>query len=272
MKLPDWAENAFWLINPYSDYDGTDHDASVTQRWESIETRFRKRWGELHTDDWETQGDLERQFILEIALGVAWDRGIGHSPKKTLDAARQLDVLNKNISKAAIALATLFRQRTQLVKDHRLVDRSRGAIQREPDPFLFFDALKLVSESRDMGRWSLTFRNEIHGFRLSGNTSRRKPEWADMFEAMAYRDHGSISGRNVADIAQLNQRTGNKTEWSPWAKHLVANLHEGFRNGSLLPCLTEDQLAALAEVTFNAPADVFSGPQMKSLRNRYLKK
>lgn len=270
MEIPIWAEAAFKQIRPEFANHGSDSAIAAMRLWKTIADRFRQRWSDLEVDLWKAPNDPIRQIILEIALGVAWERGIGKHPTQLLEAARLLDELNAKIAEKAGELAGLFRSRQHLLEDYGLTDRS-PADMREPDPFSLFGALEVVVQKDAVAAWRLVFREKIDGFLKCGHTPRQKPSWADMFEVMSNRVSGSIHGREVADVRMLNQTGGNKTEWSPWAKRMIALLDDGVQQRSLLPFVKDEQLACLIEVALDAPRDIFSAAQTKNLVNRYHK-
>ncbi len=192
VHIPTWAEKAFSQLCPCPAYGGDEPDSTAICAWQHIDTRFRKNWAFLKPECWTAPNDRIRQLILEIALEVALELGIGKSPKRTLEAARQLDDLNNKISTKANDIEALFRQRQQLLNDYGLRDRTPGAIEREPDPYSFFGALEVVAKQSELTDWRFVFSRQIEEFLACGHTPRRKPTWADMFQAIANRDCGSI--------------------------------------------------------------------------------
>jgi hypothetical protein len=191
-----------------------------------------------------------------------------------IDAVRQLDELNNNISATAEALAKLFRDREELISAFLLSDRTTDQEEGFPDPFRLLGALRLaLTEDRERSgnRW---WADELGDFfdtiRTSGST--RTPEWPEVLDEVAFRLPRIVSPMEAGDIATMGSRT-NHSEWSPWALRLVARLDgaagAGLPKSFFLDCITRDQLATLAMIAMDAPPDAFSGPQMRELVKRH---
>lgn len=79
----------------------------------------------------------------------------------------------------------------------------------------------------------------------------------------------------MGDDAVIGSAT-KKSEWSPLALQLIGRLNDsgshGLPDGFFLKCLTNKQLATLAEVAFNADDIKINESQMRKLKTAYLKR
>jgi hypothetical protein len=85
-----------------------------------------------------------------------------------------------------------------------------------------------------------------------------------------------VSSLDAGDIAVVGSKS-NKSEWSPWVLRLIGRLEDwsgnGLPSGFFLECLTNDQLADLARLAFDADSDAaINGEQMRKVKDRYKKR
>lgn len=294
MDLPDWAKRALEKFRPSPVHGTGEPDTNRMRQWEGFSARFRECWKSLESHKWRVPeqhprysifkintkyppADCVRQLILEIAIESAWELGVGKDPQKTTDAVKKLAGLNEEIAKKAGELADLFRDRQQLKDCFHLSDQSMYTEENHPDPFRIFDALELALRHDRFCPWAHVAKADINAFLTSARKpARPKPNWADLLDQASYRTSQSITGRDVGDVAVAGSTT-NKTEWSQLALQLIGRLNDsvshGLPDGFLLGCLTNKQLATLAEVAFNAGGEgTINEDQMRKLKTAYLKR
>lgn len=291
MNLPDWAERALELFRPAPVHGSDEPDPERSNQWTEVCRRFRSRWGDLEPQKWKvpkthlrydviaagskySAAECVRQTILEIAVEIALDLGAGKNPKETIDAVRQLDLLNCEISEKAEQLAAKFREREALKGKFRLIDRSISD-ENYPDPFCIFGALELAATQEKFCNWAHVYKAEISLFLSSTKKPRANPDWADLLDQASYRESKSVTGRDLGDVAAIGSTT-NKSKWSQASLQLIGRLDDstshGLPAGFLLRRLTYKQLANLASVAFNAdPKDDerINEDQMRMLKNAH---
>jgi hypothetical protein len=84
----------------------------------------------------------------------------------------------------------------------------------------------------------------------------------------------------TADAAAVGSRKSGQNQsghaWPNWALRLIGSLDgiagNGLPHGFFLTCLAPNHVASLAQVALDAPADTFSGDQIKMLISRYKKR
>lgn len=196
--------------------------------------------------------------------------GDGKHPGKVLEAVIALDSLNDQITEAAGKLADLFRQRNQLQADYRISDHSPEWYS--SDPFNLWQALEEAIALPSCKRFKYVTSNKaVTFFDEAKHRAGEGPDWADVLNTVAARSPRQSQPRDHSERALATPGT-NKSEYSEWGRKLVAMLDTwgGPPDGVLLDCLTNPQLATLAEVAFNAPAGVFNADQIRGLKNRYI--
>lgn len=279
MKLPTWALRALSFVNSESERG----------EWQSgLLSRFERNWYRLDVDKWEVpewhrsyrQGhsdkelsaaDLVRKRILETALDIEWDRQTTDLEARPDQALQEFDRLNREIVALAGDLAAHFRRRGELMYLYALEDTRES----EPgDPFDFWSAFEGAMQLPEFRGWAYVAQTEISAFlRIARSQSRARPRWADLLEEITKRPDSEAF---VADpiVAVLAGPQTKSTEWSRLGRQLIAGLDdwEGtYPKGFLLGCLPLEQLAALAEVVFDAPDTAFSDDQMRKLRDNLFK-
>lgn len=289
MSLPEWANEIFEQFKPGPAYgDETPNEARLAA-WSSTQNRFALRWRDIAPDLWkplsEGRGGAEysvprggsyddqylRRCILECALEAALEKTTNKPPGAVVDAMIELDRLNAQICDAAGLLATLFRQRDSLQENYRIADHAPEYWQ--SDPFNLWEALEQSMESRKFRAFAFVSQKEAGAFfRLARTQSRPGPQWPDILGAVADRAPRRASSLDSGDAALSRGRT-NKSEWSPWVRRLIGMLDNwgGLPDGMLLGCLSNPQLATLAEVAFDAPPGAFNADQIRVLKGRYQK-
>lgn len=293
MELPCWAERALEQFRPRPVHGTGEPDANRMRQWEGFNARFRALWEYLEPEKWRVPeqhprysilsrhqihppADCVRQLILEIAIESAWELGAGKDPQKTTDAVKKLASLNEEISEKAGELADLFRDRQELKDSFHLSDQSMSIEENHRDPFRLFDALELALKHDNFCHWAHVAKTEIEAFLTSARRpSRPKPNWADLLDQASFRTSQSSTGRDLGDDAVIGSTT-KKSEWSPLALQLIGRLNDsgshGLPDGFFLKCLTNKQLATLAEVAFNADDIKINESQMRKLKTAYLKR
>lgn len=290
--LPDWALRALGHFKPLPGYRGDAPDPDRLRHWHGFSERFTRRWADLAPDGWRVPDDhpryeglrrsgyifppseYVRQGILECAIESAREMGANKKPSRVVDAVRNLDRLNEEISKSAKLLAALFREREQLRTDYGLSDLPKDAEEGFPDPFRLLGALEIALTADREREGRCMDGEQISSFfaviATSGATPA--PEWPVVLDEVAQRLPRTVTSMEAGDIAMMGSRT-NKSLWSPWALRMIACLGDRAGNGLphsfFLDCLTNEQLAMLAEVSFDAPAGVFNADQMRKLKTRH---
>lgn len=289
MKLPEWAVDVFNDYKPGADYGSDDPDERRLATWQAVCQRFEARWRDLETDKWglserdRKKHDINLKYglqggdpylckcVLECAVEAATQMGDGKHPGKVLQAVNELDSLNDQITETAGKLADLFRQRNQLQADYRISDHSPEWYS--SDPFNLWQALEEAMALPSCERFKYVTGNKaVAFFNEAKHRAREGPDWADVLNTVAARSPRQSHPRDHSEQALVAPGT-NKSEYSEWGRNLVAKLDQwgGLPDGVLLGCLTNPQLATLAEVTFNAPAGVFNADQIRALKNRCIK-
>ena len=274
MKLPTWALRALSFVNSESERG----------EWQSgLLSRFERDWYRLEVDKWRVpewhqsygQGhsdkelsaaDLVRKRILETALDIEWDRHTADSNVRPDQALREVARLNGEIVALAGDLATLFRTRGDLMHRFALEDTQES----EPgDPFEFWTAFENSMESPQFRAWAYVAQKEIGAFLcIARSQSRPRPRWPDLLEEITKRPDGDVFVADPIAAALAGPQT-KSTEWSRLGRQLIAGLDawEGtYPSGFLLGRLPWEQLAALAEVVFDAPDTAFTGGPMRKLK------
>lgn len=291
MDIPDWAERALEHFRPKPAYGEDEPDPGRKKQWEGFSNRFRQRWKDLSAEDWNVPTDHRsyawlrreylyppedyvRQCILECAIECAWELGAGKDPESVIEAVRELDGLNEKISGAAAGLAALFRQRQQLLDDYQLSDRFDGEEEGSPDPFKLLGAMEITLSSSRFRSGSFYNRDALQAFFAAMRSSGSMPpaQWPDLLDQVAWRHPRIVTPMDAGDLAIIGSKT-KRSKWSPWGLRLIARLGDwagnGLPDGFFLACLTNEQLALLAEVSCDAPADAFNADQMRKLKERY---
>lgn len=289
MKLPEWAVDVFNNHKPGADHGSDEPDERRLATWQAVCQRFEARWRDLETDKWGlSESDRKkhnitlkhglqggapylRKCVLECAVEAATQMGDGKPPNEVLQAVNELDSLNNQITETAGKLADLFRQRSQLQADHGISDHSPEWYR--TDPFNLWQALEEAIALPSCKRFKYVARNEAGAFfAVAKHRAREGPDWADVLDTVAARSPRQSHPRDHSERALATPGT-NKSEYSEWGRKLVSMLDTwgGLPDGVLLDCLTNPQLATLAEVAFNAPAGVFNTDQIRGLKNRYIK-
>lgn len=280
MSLPIWAKALFEVSG----------DSERFQWQRGLVGHFERQWWQLEADSWSVPAahecyakghsddslnpvDLVRKRILETALDLAWDLKDG----KELDQLRaktiDLEALNTQIIDDARRLASLFRRRSLLVRDHGLEDQDdySGA-----DPFDFWDSFESVFCYADFADFSYVNKQEIAALLLSARSQQRpKPRWPDLLEEITNRQDEVVRLTDVGDSAVAASRT-NATEWSRTVLYLVGALDKGwdgtYPEGFLLGCLSYRQLTSLLEIVFRAPKDLVNEESSRGVIRRYRKR
>lgn len=281
-NMPEWARRAIDAYRPSVAYGSEHPNKARFGQWQAMRERLGRRWHELAPDGWRVPkdhsayagliragylhppADCVRQAILESAIESAWELASGREPVAVVDAVRRVDELNEEISELAKLLARKFRARQQYLDDFLLNDRGADAEECSPDPFELAGAVEQT----------LIRTNQAH--RQIGLVLSAAPTWADTLETVADRMPRVVGPMDAADLAVIGGAT-NKTEWSPWLQRLIARLGGwfgfGLPDGFLLRCLTNEQIASLAVVVFDAPDGAkINGEQVRKLRARNLKR
>jgi hypothetical protein len=274
MTLPTWALRALSFVNSESERG----------EWQSsLLPRFEKNWYRLDAEKWRvpdwhrsygrghfdkdlSAADLVRKRILETALDIEWDRRTAETDIRPDQALKEVSRLNTAIVSKACELAELFRVRSDLMDRFALEDTQES----EPyDPFDFWTAFESAMESPQFRAWAYVAQHEIQAFlRIARSQSRPRPRWPDLLDEITKRPDSEVFASDPVVAAVAGPRT-KVTEWSLLGRQLIAGLDdwEGtYPKGFLLGCLTHGQLAALAEVVFDAPASAFGDEQMRKLR------
>lgn len=291
MEIPKWAERALAHFRPMPAYRSDAPDPDRWAQWLAFESRFRTRWAELDSDRWRVPDDhpsyawlrrgymfppneYVRQCILECAIESAWELSAGQPPQKTIEAVKELDRLNDLISDAAGNLAALFRQRQTLKDTYSLNDTWQDYEENHPDAMRLFGAFELALTRPDFQRWASVAKPEIEALlNIAATQSRPVPTWAAVLDEVSYRSPRVVTSLDAGDIAVMGSKS-NKSKWSPWVLRLIGRLDDwagnGLPNGFFLECLTNDQLASLARVAFDADSDApINGEQMRKAKERY---
>lgn len=294
MDLPAWALRALEHFKPLPGYRGDAPDPDRLRQWQGFSERFTRRWADLAPEGWRVPDDhpryeglrrsgyiyppseYVRQCILECAIESAWEMGANKTPSRVVDAVRNLDRLNEEISKSAKLLAALFREREQLRTDYGLSDQWADAAADNPDAFKLSGVLELTLSKDRFRSSSWDFKQGLETlYTAMAATSREAPTIADVLDEISWRQPRMAAPFEAGDIALMGSRT-NKSPWSPWALRMIARLGDwpgnGLPRGFFLDCLTSEQLAMLAEVGCDAPAGVFNAEQMRKLRTRHEKR
>lgn len=286
MELPEWAQRAFRKHQP----GGVGENAPNPTRlawWNSCKRRFELRWDDLASDKWKVPQkhecyaplrrkvnieptDYVRLCILETALDLAWKKSTGSLPCEVASAVSELESLNIQIANTACDLAALFRQRATIQFSHGVEEADIEP--NEPDPFNLWGALELSMAMPHVSDWAYVAQPEAAKFlNIARTQSRPGPQWPDVLDAVAVRSRRDVVPGSAGDVVVMASRT-NATEWSQWARFLLGTLddwHGTFPDGFLRECLTYNQLANLAEVALDAPADAYNPEQMRRLADRY---
>lgn len=289
MTMPEWAVGVFNEYEPVAAYGSDEPDERRLSTRQAVRERFETRWPDLKTDKWGLSekdrakhgigpkyghqgGDpYLRKCVLECAVEAAMNLADGKRPSEALEAIQELDSLNDQITEAAGKLANLFKQRDQLQADYGISDHSPEWYT--SDPFNLWQALEGAMTWPAFKRFKYVSRSEAEAFfKVAKHRAREGPTWVEVLETVASRT--PRQSHPLDRSAQATAKPGtNSTEYSPWGLELVAMLDTwgGLPDGVLLDCLTNPQLATLAEVAFNAPAGAFSDEQIRKLKSRYLK-
>lgn len=293
MIFPDWAERALEHFRPKAAHRSDTPNPERQRQWDGFNERFRARWYELSVHEWRVPQDhpryahlkvhykyppdqYVRQCILECALECAWELGANKRPAKVIEAVKELDSLNEKISEIAGDLASLFRQRQELVETFGLTDQRLDFDEHQPDSFHLFGALELALTRRNVQTWAYVASKEIDAFlTMAAIQSRPKPTCPDLLDEVSCRSPRLVGCLDAGDIAAIGSKS-NRSEWSPWALRLIGRLDDwagnGLPHGFFLECLTHQQLATLLEVATDAPPGIFSATQIKELVKRYRKR
>lgn len=293
MELPEWAKRALEHFRPQAAYRSDGPNPERLKQFIGFSERFSKRWQDLDPENWRVPKDhpkyaylhvnykfppdeYVKQCILECAVESAWEMGANQNPGDVIQAVKELDSLNDQISEMAGNLAALFRQRQTLVETYGLTDQQIDFDESAPDPFKLFQALELALTRPGVRTWAYVANQEIDAFfNMVATQSRSKPTWALMLDELSYRSPRTIGVLDAGDIAVIGSKS-NKSAWSPWALRTIGRLDDwagnGLPKGFFLECLTHQQLATLMEVSTDAPPGVFSASQMKELIKRYRKR
>lgn len=294
MALPGWAMRALAHFKPLPGYRGDAPDPDRLRHWNGFSERFARRWADLAPDGWGVPDDhpsyaglrrngyifppseYVRQGILESAIEAAWEMGANKKPADVVAAVREMDRLNEKISEAAEQLATLFRLRDQLRTDYGLSDQGADTEAEYPDAFRLSGVLELTLSKDRFRTSSWDYKEGLQTLYEAMASSRREaPTIADVLDEISWRQPRRAAPFEAGDIAVVGSRT-NKSPWSPWALRMIARLGDwagnGLPNSFFLDCLTNEQLAILAEVSCDAPAGVFNAEQMRKLRTRHAKR
>jgi hypothetical protein len=290
MELPGWALRALAHFKPLLGYRGDAPDPERLMQWEGFNTRFRQRWNDLAPDNWrvpenhQSYSYLEREYryppseyvrqcILECAIESAWEMGANKSPGAVVEAVREMDRINDKISECAATLATLFRQRDQLMSEYGLSDQRADVESELPDAFKLEGVLELTLSKDRFRTADYEYKEGLATLYTAIASSRRDaPTIADVLDEISYRQPRMAAPFEAGDIAVVGSRT-NKSPWSPWALRMIARLGDWPGNGLprtfFLDCLTNEQLSVLAEVSCDAPPGAFNSEQMRKLRTRH---
>ena len=290
MALPAWAERALEQFKPKSPYRGDGPDIAFLRQWDTFRRRFTDRWSEVAPDQWKVPedhpsyawlrrnyvfppADYVRQCILEVAIECAWELGVNKPPAAVIEAVKELDRLNEQISESAKELAALFRQRDQLRFDYSLSDRTRDAEPGSPDPFTLPGVMEMTFKKYQFRTSSYCFKDGLNTlYDALSSSGGDAPTIADLLDEISWRMPRVVTSFDAGDIAVIGSKT-NRSEWSTWALRLVARLRDwagnGLPDGFFLSCLTHDQIATLLTVVIDAPPGVYNGPQMRELIKRH---
>lgn len=288
MSLPEWANGVFEQFKPGPAYGSDEPDERGLSTWQAVRQRFETRWPDLKTDKWGlSKKDRKKhgfapkhglqggdpylcKCVLECAVEAAMQMADCKPPDQVLQAVRELDSLNDRITEHAGNLADLFRQRNQLQADYGISDHSPEWYT--SDPFNLWQALEEAMALPSCKRFKYVARNEAEAFfKVAKHRAREGPDWADVLDTVAARSPRQSHPRDHSEQALAKPGT-NKSEYSEWGRKLIAMLDTwgGLPDGVLLDCLTNPQLATLAEVAFNVPAGVFNDEQIRGLKKRYI--
>lgn len=290
MPLPPWAVRALDNFKPLPGFRDNEPDPARLRQWEGLRARFEKRWHELAPDQWKVPedhpdyewlrfkytyppADYVRQCILEAAIECAWEMGANKRPAAVIAAVKELDVLHEQITQAAGGLASLFRQRDQLLEDYSLSDLSLDSETNELDAFRLAGLLELVFSKHRFRTASYRYKAGLDVlYDALSSRGRPAPTIADLLDEISWRSARDLTPRDAGDIAVVGSTT-NKTEWSPWAHRLVARLDDDWTgylpDGFLLSCLTYSQIATLLSVALDAPPEAYNTTQMGNLIRSY---
>lgn len=262
--IPAWADQA--LENAVKGV----RDRLILERLAPLALRFRTRWGELEADKWNipASDDGARAAILRCAVACALEGGPNNQPPKVREAVSELDSLNKKISDAAELLAGLLQQRETLM-EHYVLDDNQGASH---DAIDLWDALELAA--KEFPDWAGVAGDRLEDFLgVARGQSRPGPEWTDLLYQLSDRHCCEASPVYAPDVAVFASKT-NRTDFSTWGLRLIARLGNArmFYGRAPLDHLKNDQLAKLAEITFDAPEEAFNGEQMRKLKTRYFQR
>lgn len=291
MEIPKWAERALAHFRPMPAYRSDAPDPDRWAQWLAFESRFRARWAELDSEKWRVPDDhpryawlrreyifppseYVRQCILECAIESAWELGAGKTPQRTIEAVRKLDCLNDEVSETAAKLARLLRDREKQINDYFLNDVPKDQEENFPDAMRLFGAFEIALKRPDFQGWAYDAKPEIEALlNLAATHSSTAPDWAAVLDELAWRLPRTVTSLDAGDIAVLGSKT-NKSDWSPWVLRLIGRLDDwagnGLPKGFFLGCLTNDQLASLAMVAFDAEPDApINMEQMRAAKKRY---
>lgn len=298
-QLPAWASRVLNGRKPLSPYGQVTPNAERMALWEGIKKRFENQWFEIEPDKWAVPSEhseylhLERSGymysgceyvksgILECAVSIAFEIGTKKSPVGVGDAIKKLDELNSAISHRAEELSNLFEQREQLMTQWMLSDEwliSGESATDSLDSFDFFDALELLLQRQPYFEWGHVADEKVAAFLNQKWQSRTSPDWKGLLAVIAERLPRQVTPTTAADAAAIStrkskQRDANTSQWSSWALRLIGSLDghagNGVSRGFFLNCLSASDIASLARVTLDSPADAFSNDQMKMLIRRY---
>jgi hypothetical protein len=285
MTIPAWADRALEAFRPGIAFRADGPNPARMAQWQGISERLHRRWAEIGADGWRVPdshpsysglirngylhpaSEYVRQGILECAIESAMDLGSNKHPSDVINAVRRLDELNDEISELAGLLARKFRARQQCIDEFALTDRGTDADEGSPDPFDLFGALELaLARPERVG-------HRIESFlAIAATGSNPNPTWAEMLDEASWRMPRIVGAMGVGDITEIGSTT-KKTAWSPWTRRLLARLGgwcgNGLPDGFFLECLTNEQIATLAAVIFDAPGDAqINAEQIRKLRSR----
>ena len=271
MKIPAWAEKAFDAQKPVAAAfsETAQPDAVALGRWEAYTNRFRQRWHELDPDRWSVQNvppdDWTRFHILTAGLACAKKLVTGQTPAKTLQARSDMLDIERQISDLASSLASLFRLRAGIENDTGVASWRHQDFGL--DPMDLWDAVELAFCPPHGSGSELPRAQVWDGLSKTlgqiRSTTLETPDWPELLEVLAnHFECGTVPG-DFPDITQMGHDT-NKSQYSPWCRALI-NMLEGL---NVLDCLTNAQLADLAEVALDAPPGVINAKQIGDLRRK----
>lgn len=265
MKIPDWAERAINAKKPTASafsQDGKPNEDALT-RWNAYSAQFRDQyqWNRLTVDKWSVSdgaaGERQKTSILMNALNCANAFGMGSDPLQSQKNHSTLLKLEEKISDLARELA-------KAIEAHEVIQESTptnwGGDSLQRDPLDFLDALEMVMDpapESNYARPSSPVCDELlSSLRKAQETSLPVPEWPALLGQLADR---------CPDNTRWTNGT-NKSEFSPWCHKLIAMLNDS----RVLHCLSDGQLAELANVTFRSHGQInMEAKQMASLKKKH---